>query len=133
MVWNFSISWVPGTVIPAPDETSSRQQETDGAVDNFMVTLAALQLDEVLREDLAGDVGFAAFGKLKASEIAAVTWERVKEERWHDKTMVVVDLVDAIGKGFNRAMVERLPQGLAEFWRHRDRLHVAPSLNPSIE
>ena len=36
----------------------------------------------------------------------------------------MINLLDAIGKGFNGAMVERLPQGLAEFWRHRDSLHV---------
>ena len=34
------------------------------------------------------------------------------------------NLVDAIGKGFNEAMVDRLPNGLADFWRHRDSLDV---------
>ena len=108
------------------DTSTRRDVQTatgDGqGVDDFTVALAALRLDKVLGEDLAGDVEFAVFGKLKAGEIAAVTWEWVKEEMRRDKTMI--DLVDQIRKGFNEAMVERLPQGLAEFWRHRNSLHV---------
>ena len=72
MAWNFSISWVPGTAIPAPDATSRRPQSAPDTVDDFPVALAALRLDEVVGTDLAGDEEFAAYGRLKAGEINAV-------------------------------------------------------------
>ena len=143
MPWNFTISWVPGTAIPAPDATSRRPQDTTSAGDDFPVALAALRMVEETADDLAGDTEFAAVGTLKAGEIAAVTWERVQEETWLDASMR--NLVSAIKQGFNEAILERLPEGLADYWRYRDNLEVVdgvvmmgerivipPSLRPEV-
>ena len=104
MPWNFSITWVPGKTIPAPDATSRRPQESAVPKDSFSAAISAIMTTEESGEDLAGDAEFAAMGRLKANEIAAVTWERVKEETWLDDNMR--HLIEAIHNGFNEAVQE---------------------------
>ena len=72
--------------------------------------------------DLAGDEEFAAYGRLKAGEITAVTWERVQEETWLDES--TRNLIGAIKNGLNEMTVEDAKGSLAEYWRHRHSLHV---------
>ena len=123
MAWNFTISWVPGTAIPAPDATSRRPQSATDTVDNWpQVALAALRIDEVAGDDLAGDKEFAAYGRLKAGEINAVTWERVEEETWRSEPMR--QLIGAIKDGLDDKDVKEIPEGVAEYWRHRHSLHI---------
>ena len=122
MPWNFSITWVPGKTIPAPDATSRRPQESAVPTDSFSAAISAIMTTEESGEDLAGDAEFAAMGRLKANEITAVTWERVKEETWLDDNMR--HLIEAIHNGFNEAVQERLPAGLTDYWRHRGSLIV---------
>ena len=81
MAWNFEISWVLGKAIPTPDTTSRQQQATTGTDDDLPAAPAALRLDKEASPDLAGDEEFAAYGRLKAGEINAVTWERVQRKR----------------------------------------------------
>ena len=145
--WHFSISWVPGTAIPAPDATSRRPQHSAGSglpdvgtgagtglpdagpenavgrppLDGFPIDMAALRV-EAVDDDLADDVAFAAIGRKVAGEIEAVTWDRVQEATWLDRSMM--ELVDAISRGFNEAMVDRLPPNLAEYWKYREKLNV---------
>ena len=122
MPWTFKISWVPGSAIPAPDATSRRPQETTDGRDDFPAAMAAIRVDEAAEYDLAGDTEFAAYGRLKAGEVAAVTWERVQEETWRDAGMR--RLIAAIGAGFNEKDSADLPADLADFWRHRKALSV---------
>ena len=122
MPWSFSVAWVPGTAIPAPDATSRRPQDTPGMPDDFPAAMAAIRTAEVETTDLAGDAEFAALGRLKTGELAAVTWDRVQEETWVDSDMR--DLITAISKGFNESVLERLPAGLAGYWKYRHSLHV---------
>ena len=122
MAWNFTISWVPGTAIPAPDATSRRPQQASDTEDDFPVALAALRMDEDVNIDLAGDEEFAAYGRLKAGEINAVTWERVQEETWRSEPMR--QLIAAIKDGLNAVDVTQIPENLADYWRHRHSLYV---------
>ena len=122
MPWNFQISWVPGSAIPAPDATSRKPQESPTTGDDFTIAMAAMRTHEVADNDLAGDREFAAYGQLRAGEVAAVTWERVQEETWRDDNMR--QLIAAIGTGFNEETMEQLPANLADFWRHRKSLSV---------
>ena len=106
--WQFS--WVPGTAIPAPDATS-RQPQPQPADEAFPIALAAIMTEEENKTDLAGDMEYAAVARRRAGELQAVTWERVQEETKGDANMSA--LVDAVSRGFNEAMLERLPQNLA--------------------
>ena len=122
MAWSFGVAWVLGAAIPAPDATSRCLQDGPEESDDFPTAMAVIRTAEVETTDLVGNAEFAALGHLKAGEIAAVTWDRVQEETWVDSGMR--DLITAIGKGFNESVPERLPAGLASFWRHRHSLHV---------
>ena len=122
MPWSFSVAWVPGSAIPAPDATSRRPQEGPVEPDGFQEAMAAIRVSEEPVTDLSGDAEFAALGKLKTGQIAAVTWDRVQEETWADDGMR--ELIVAIGRGFNEAVLDRLPEKLAGFWRHRHGLQV---------
>ena len=103
--WQFTISWVPGTAIPAPDATS-RQPQPQPEDEAFPIALAAIMTEEEHETDLAGDTEYAAVARLRAGELQAVTWERVQEETKGDGRMT--ELVEAIARGFNEAMLERL-------------------------
>ena len=102
--------------------TSRQPQATRGTNDDFHESLAAVQLDEEVHMDLAGDEEFAAYGRLKAGEINAVTWERVQEETWLDESMR--NLIGAIKNGLNDMSMEEAKEGLANYWRHRHRLSI---------
>ena len=122
MPWNFTISWIPGKEIPAPDATSRQPQANTGTGDEFQQSLAAVRLDVEDNMDLAGDKEFAAYGRLRAGEINAVTWERVQEETWLDTSMR--KLMVAIQEGLYDMPVEEAKEDLAEFWRHRHSLTI---------
>ena len=117
--WNFTISWVPGRSIPAPDATSRHPQEHGG--DNGAEL--ALAMIRVLREpdNLAQDEEMAAVARHNARKFEAVTWERVQEETACDRDLQ--GLIATITGGFHETLDE-LPQFTARYWRHRADLNV---------
>merc|ERR1719402_194888 len=119
MPWNFTVSWVPGKEIPAPDATSRQPQ---GTTEDDGFEEAAVRLDPEEDIDMANDEEFAAYGRLKAGEITAVTWERVQEETWLDESMR--SLMSAIRDGLNDMALEETKDGVAEYWRHRHSLTI---------
>ena len=40
----------------------------------------------------------------------------------------MMELADAIAKGFNEAMLDRLPQNLVEYWRYRNSLNMVDDM-----
>ena len=129
MPWSFTISWIPGKEIPAPDATSRQPQATTEEDDGFRESLAAVRLEADDNIDMAGDKEFAAYGRLKAGEIAAVTWDRVQEETWLDESMR--HLVGAIKGGLNNMSLEEAKDGLADYWRHRHSLNIVDGVHIS--
>ena len=111
MPWNFTITWIPGKDLPAPDATSRQPQAATGTGDEFQESLAAMRLEEE-HTDLADDEEFAAYGRLKAGEINAVTWERVQEETWLDESMR--KLLVAIKNSLSDMPIEEAKDGLAD-------------------
>ena len=72
--WQFSISWVPGTAIPAPDATS-RQPQSQLTDEVFPIAMASIMTEEADETDLAGNTEYAAVARWRAGELQAVTWE----------------------------------------------------------
>ena len=116
--WSFSISWVPGRSIPAPDATSRHPQHEQ--VDEVTLALAAIRIDTE-DTDLAGEEAMAAMARNNADTIEAVTWERVQDETSRDQTLL--RLAEIIVGGFNTTL-DDLPPDIAEYWRFREHLNV---------
>ena len=63
----------------------------------------------------------AAAARHNMENFRAVTWEHVQDETGHDWTML--QLIELIISGFH-ALLEELPQDIAQYWRFRDKLNV---------
>ena len=119
MPWKFTISYVPGCKIPAPDATSRKPDDRTGEDESASLFIAALEAIRSIHEvdDLEESVIAAVRSNLDTFE--AVTWERVRDET--SKDIHMLQLLDMAEHGFPDSSQLMSPQ-LSSYWRFRDDL-----------
>ena len=131
MAWRFTISYVPGCKIPAPDATSrhpDRIADTEDSEISMIQLSQSLALDAIRSIDDSDEAEEsviaatrACFADVQAVTFQAVTWERVRDETATDIHML--QLSDMAEHGFPDKPEMMSPQTLP-FWRYRADLSV---------
>ena len=116
--WKFAIHWVEGKNIPAPDALS-RNPQTELPDEDILA--AFRMIEEPDKEELT----LIAAVQANVNETKAVTWERVKEETERDKE--ITSVIQLAQEGFP-VKYKDMPEELAQYWVHRDKLYVVDSV-----
>ena len=129
MPWKFDIKYVPGRSIPGPDATSRKpidnsEHEDENEHDPYTgikMGAAAIEIMMINCESDQLEEGIIASARASLLPIAAVTWERVKEETAKDSSFMA--LMQLARTGFPEVS-EDMPPPLSPYWKFRDSLMV---------